>query len=30
MTARTLRLEDDRLLRGAGHYVDDVNRAGQV
>jgi len=28
--SRTRRREDDRLLRGAGHYVDDVTRAGQV
>lgn len=27
---RTRRREDDRLLRGAGHFVDDVTRAGQL
>ena len=26
----TLRREDDRLLRGRGHFVDDVNRPGQL
>ncbi len=24
------RLEDRRLLRGLGHFVDDVNRVGQL
>ena len=26
----TLRREDERLLRGRGHFVDDVNRPGQL
>ncbi|HWT23037.1 MAG TPA: xanthine dehydrogenase family protein molybdopterin-binding subunit, partial [Solirubrobacteraceae bacterium] len=26
----TLRREDDRLLRGRGHFVDDVDRPGQL